>query len=403
MHEESSHESTSSSSPPDLLVDATDFDVVDFEAPIQGQHLADLYKIFTLYRDACIAAEAKNSPTLRVYRLLTMLCSIQLYPDNKESPWLPMFSFGTRQTATPADFAGAQTAILASVVPKIQNTALKARLADIAWSNNRQDGRSAAAAIEAYCDTITGVVNGSLHMSQEHTALREVIPFLHRAMHIAKASTSRNKRPPKVAHAFDTMRAATKNSKDIEAFVRLTTLGLDYNQHQPATAALELEELASNAPLQTYPISVKKAWDLAARLYHNLKDKEGRQRCLKAAVQQALAMRNEVRGSPAAEAGWVMDALQQLRHIDGEEKLEYDLEIELRRLQKAQLKQIGTFHLDLHLEDVPEKIAEHFVTLSLSDALKQFGTLGRSPDPEKLRQEALRSRDISPLASRLVT
>ena len=78
-------------------------------------------------------------------------------------------------------------------------------------------------------------------------------------------------------------------------------------------------------PLGTYPVAVKRAWDLAARLYHNLNDQAGRQRCLKAAVQQTLAMREEVKGSAGAEAGWVMDALQQLRHVEGEEKLEYDL------------------------------------------------------------------------------
>ena len=73
---------------------------------------------------------------------------------------------------------------------------------------------------------------------------------------------------------------------------------------------------ASHVDSHTHPMGVKKAWDLAARLHENLGDKEARQRCLKAAVDQTLAMRDQVKGSAAAEAGWINDALLQLRHID---------------------------------------------------------------------------------------
>lgn len=62
---------------------------------------------------------------------------------------------------------------------------------------------------------------------------------------------------------------------------------------------------------------------------------------------------------------------------------------------------MGTFQINLHLEGVPEKIAEQFSALELSDALKQFAILGRSPDPEKLREEAVKTRMDAPFMSML--
>ncbi len=383
---------------PDPLVSAADFDAVDFEAPIRDLQLADANEMFPPYQRACAAAEkAKGVRAQGVYRLLAKLCAIVLHPADRSSPWGPMWTFETNRTAIPEDFIGEQTTTISAIVPRVESPALRARLADIAWSNDRRDGRSAAAAIFAYTDTVTGVLDGSLNPLRGRSAVRAALPYLHRAMQIAKGSTARNKRPPKVADTFDAIHAAARDAKDIWSFVSITDLGLDYGLRQAAIAAPELEVLAGMIPHGTYPMAMKRAWDLAARLYHNLNDQDGRQRCLKAAVQQTLAMRDEVKGFAGAEAAWVMDALQQLRHVDGEEKLKDDLEIELRQLQKAQLKQMGTCQIGLHLEGVPEKIAEQFSALSLSDALRQFGRLGSSPDPEKLREQALKTRITAPL------
>jgi hypothetical protein len=387
---------------PELRAIATpdDLEAVDIEAPIRELRLADPHEMFTPYQRAFAAAlEAKTEPAQVVYRLLAALCGIVLQPSDRGSPWGPMMTFETGRSAIPEDFRGEQTVAISTIAGKVENPGLRARLADIAWSNNRKDGRSATFAVDAYCDIVIGLLDGSLKTSHGRAEVQEAITFLHRAMQVAKDSTARNKRPLKVAQIFEAMHTAARDAKDIWTFVSIIDLGLDYGLRQPAAAAQELEALAGTIPHGTYPMAVKRAWDLAARLYHNSNDRDGRQRCLKAAVHQTLAMREEVKGSAGAEAGWVMDALQQLRHIEGEEKLEYDLEIELRRLQKAQSKQMRSFPTDLHLDGVPEKIAEQFSTLELSAALKQFAILGRSPDPEKMREEALTTRTETPFMS----
>jgi hypothetical protein len=217
-------------------------------------------------------------------------------------------------------------------------------------------------------------------------------------MTITASTTKRtNKRPGKVAQTFERLYAAARERLDVGIFVCVAELALSQRMRKPEVAASELEAMAASIPVGTHPISAKRAWDLAAHLYEKLNDKDARQRCLVEAVEQTLAMREQVKGSAAAEASWITDALQQLRHVEGMEEREQTLEIELRRLQKASLKQMGRVEIDLQLGDTQEKIAEHFSTLGLSDALRSFAMLSRSRDPSQLRDEALKVAGSNPL------
>ncbi len=78
MDETPPEEIVPSSSAPDPLVSAADFDAVDFEAPIRGLQLADVHEMFTTYQRACASAdEAKDGCAHGVYRLLATLCGIE--------------------------------------------------------------------------------------------------------------------------------------------------------------------------------------------------------------------------------------------------------------------------------------------------------------------------------------
>jgi hypothetical protein len=386
-----------------MLVTLADLEAVDFEAPIRALGIADAHEFYRAYERAFVAArEAQDATGEIVYGLFAQLCSMSMQSSDRGDIWVPLFTL-TNGARSPVaeDFRGEQTATLSAIVGRITSPALRARVADIAWSNNRRDGASAAAAIDAYCETVANLLDGSLKTSHGRSATHEALPKLRRAMQIATASTKRTKRPEKVGRAFEALYAAARQQLDIFTFVSAADLALSFGLRQPALAAPELEALAAAVPKGTFPLAVKRAWDLAAHLYEKLIDKEARQRCLVAAVEQTLAMREQVKGSAAAEASWITDALQQLRHVQGMEDREQALEIELRRLQKASLRQMGAVQIDLQLGDTQEKITEHFATLSLSEALKRFGLLTRSRDPAQLREDALAAAKSAPLMAML--
>ena len=380
------------------IVTDADFKAVDFEAPIRSQNVCDMHEFSVAYEHAfCRAREAGDHTGQAVYRLFYDLCSMTIQASDTGSVWVPLITTTTGRSPIAEDYRGEQTSTLATVVDGIVNPGLKARIADIAWSNNRRDGTSAAAAIDAYCDTVVALLDGRMKTCHGQLATHEALPAMRRAIQIANATTRRTKRPEKVGQTFETLYMAAQSQLDISTFVTAVDIAWSFGLRQPNAAVVEIETIAATVPASTYPLAVKRAWDLAARLHHNLNNKDGRQRCLIAAVEQTLAMREQVRGSAAAEAGWIMDALQQLRHVEGLEDRKQALEIELRRLQKASLKQMASMQFDLQIGDTPQNIAKHFETLSLSDAFKQFALLTRSRNPNQLRAKAIEMGNNNPL------
>jgi hypothetical protein len=298
------------------LVTSADLEAVDFEAPIGGLDIADAHEFRHVYERALsVALAAEDEAAKNVFRLFAEMCSMAMHASDPGHTWVPLFVLpdGTRSPIAD-DFRGEQTATLAAVVGRIVSPALRARIADIAWSNNRRDGASAAAAIDAYCDLVFGLLDGTLKASHGRSAVHEALSALERAMQIATASTKRTKRPEKVGRAFEALYAAARDRRDVSAFVDATNLAFVFGLREFAVAAKELEAVAAASPVGTYPLAVKKAWDLAARLYNKLNNEPARQRCLIAAVDQTLAMREQVKGSAAAEASWITQALQQLQH-----------------------------------------------------------------------------------------
>jgi hypothetical protein len=384
--------------PPPRLATKADFEAVDIEAPIRGHDLADAHDMYGLYEQAFAAAKAVNDePAQAVYLLIGQICSIGLRPSGLGNVWLPLFSFANGERSPVAeDYRGETAKLLGTIVSRIDSLALKARLADIAWSNNRHDAASAAVAIEAYCNIVDGLLDGQLKRLYDLNLSIAAKTPIHRALQIARFTSKSGTKPQNVVDTFERLYTATRDQEDIAILAQLAELALEFRLKDAATLAPQLEASAEAVPHGSYPIAVKSAWDLAARLYQSLKDPTSRQRCLMGAVKQTLAMRGQV-SSAGAEAYWVMGALQQLRHVQGQEELKLNLEADLRRLQKASLEETASFELDLDIGDTPKRTEEHFGGLDLSNALRAFALLDKSRDPEQLRAEALEAARTSPL------
>jgi hypothetical protein len=102
-----------------------------------------------------------------------------------------------------------------------------------------------------------------------------------------------------------------------------------------------------------------------------------------------------------AKASWVMDALLRLRVIKSEEALalENELEDELRRLQRASLREMGTFAVNIEVPAERDRVIGMFSEMDFSMALKSFALLDSSPKIEDLKAEALRHGQQSPLSA----
>lgn len=87
----------------------------------------------------------------RVLEVLAKAPSPLLVPENWNEPYAPAFQIGDGRSVVPSDLEDADLQLLARLVPLIDQPALRARVADIAWTyGNRGEHGLLAAAIDSY-------------------------------------------------------------------------------------------------------------------------------------------------------------------------------------------------------------------------------------------------------------
>ena len=164
-------------------------------------------------------------------------------------------------------------------------------------------------------------------------------------------------------------------------------------------AAVDLEAVADANPTLV-PHAVQMALDYAGYLYGRTGDKESEQRCQLGAVHQLLRMRDQCHQA-GAKASWVMDALMRLRLIAVRTRpssLEEQLEVELRRLQRASMREMTTFTVDVSDPAERDRILDLFVPMDLSTSLKSFSFLAMSPEIEDLKAAARARAEREPFS-----
>lgn len=389
-------------SQPPPVITAEQFARVDFQVPVAELKHSDVHALADAYRHAANAAEQQEDVEAQaVFAFLNALCSIMLSPDDRGEVWGAMITMNGKRSSIPTDFLGDQNEELANVFSTATHPALRARLADLVWSNDRKKGAAAKAAVEAYCESAERLLSGEFKPLYQGEA-RASFDALHavlRALQIAYLTSKKGQVTDRVKQVFaDLLEAARQEEGAFVVFHRAVELGRYYELVDAATIAPVIEEVATRGIGTKYTMPVQALWETAAHLYETLSDEEGRQRCLKGALVQILAMRGQV-GSAGAEAHWVFKALQALRHIKGMDDEEEKLEAELRRLQKASTKELGRFTYEVKAGEQRALVVDMFDKLDLPEALRDFALLCMSPSVEKLRADALASLKSAPLAS----
>lgn len=386
------------------VVTAHDFAGVRFEQPLFDAEDVAAWRLSSIYFRAARETEAAGDAcATRVYRLLGTLCDIVLRPEDRANVWGAKATGTSWRLALPGDFKGEQTEVLRGLLPSIKHPSLRARLSDIVWTNRRDAINAANYAVEAYCECIDGLLGGrfAAEVPGEGRASLIAAQMAHRALQIAHATSKKlpgSKQAELPERVKATLRAVYDVAKREAAFVvfcQTAELGLYYNCFDTDEVAADAEAVGKGGA-GSYPMAAKRVWDLGASLSKKLDDKEAYRRCQLGSLDQILAMRSQVSTS-GAEAYWVMEALQAIRHIEGMEQKEEELLRELRRLQRASMKEFATFSVPLDVEDDRQRVEDAFGPLNLASSLLQFALLAKSPDPAALRAEALETLERSPL------
>jgi hypothetical protein len=381
------------------LIPLASFDACAIDEPIIALNQVDMTSISHAYQQASASAQ---SPCKEVFSLLSAIAGIHLTPAERGRIWGPGITFGDRRSIIPSDIRGAQSDVLEAALPSVKHPALRARIADVVRTNDKRKAGAAKMAIDAYCDCINGLMDGSLKATYP-VGSRDLVDAqtpAHRALQIVRAITKRGvPLPDGVFAAVTKLYDEALNDGQPVIFSRVAQLCVDYEIVVPERAAADLET-AANAKPDTYPEAIRIALDFASMLYRRSGQQEGERRCQLGAVRQMLRMRDEC-PQAGAKASWVMDALLRLRTIKCEEAmtLENELEEELRRLQRASLREMGTFAVNIEIPVERDRVTGMFLEMDFPTALKSFALLDGSPKMEDLKAEALRQAQEAPLSA----
>ena len=123
-----------------VIVSLEDFLAIDCEAPLTGTRKVHCACFGPIYESARKSAQKDGCGSeQRVYGLLSAVTQIYFKPRDRAEPFGPLIVIEGKRSVIPDDLRGNQSRVFAQIAPAIRNPGLRARLADIAWLNDRRE------------------------------------------------------------------------------------------------------------------------------------------------------------------------------------------------------------------------------------------------------------------------
>lgn len=334
------------------------------------------------------AEEDGDEPRRKVLGLLHALLNIHLKVDDRAEPFGPMFQSAEGRTCTASDFCNQQSDIFAAFAANVEHPVLKARLADIAWYNDRKRGAAGKMAVEAYAEIIRQRIAGELHRTHgDDTHLLDCADTATRMMVVAGRVYKKSALPSFLSEVIEELFQACIDARSYVAFCHVSEIALNFGIFEWEKVLAGSEAILSDTEGQDYPMAVQGVCELAERGHKKLGDSENQKRAQDRIVEQDLKMRGQV-NQASAEAHWVRTAIDKLRQFGGNKERIAELRKELRDLEEASLDDFAGIPYQMDLSELVSGTIEIFEKLTLPDILVQFALLNKPQSKEKLEKDA---------------
>jgi len=382
------------------IVSLADLKALDVNSLLAGNEGSDPFALTKPLREArAEAEESGDEARCRTMGLLHDILNIHLKVHDRAEPFGPKFEGPGGRPCTASDFRGEQSTIFAEFAATVDHPVLRARLADLAWYNDRKRGDVGKLAVEAYCEIIKRRIVGELHRTHgDDTHFLDVADLATRMMSVAARVHKISALPSSITDLLDTLFCACVEARSHVAFCQVAHITLGYNIFGWQKVLHGAEAIVSDVGDQDYPMALQGVWELAERGYAKLNDKDNQKRAQDAIVEQDLKMRSQV-GAASAEAHWVRVAIDKLRRFGGNKQRIAELRKELRDLEDASLDDFASIPYQLDLSELAGGTVALFKTLTLPDILMQFALLSESPSKESLERDADESSEKFILSS----
>ena len=371
--------------PPPVPLDR--FDVATINGAADRDFTMEMWRVQAILEPLFGAASRNGSPFADGFWIIAGAAMMVMSPSDPGRIWGPRQANGETRSPSPEDFKGEQNATLSELAPALRHPALRAHIADIAWTNDRTLRACAELAVNAYTESAERILR-TTPGHPDPSSIYRVPHALSRALQIDNQTRRRGNRLERLSSTFAKAYAAARERGEPGLFTRLADLALYYKLAEPGTVAADAESAAVLAATSAYPLAAAEAFDLAADLFERIGDQPAKLRCQLASADRRLDMRSHV-SSPGAEAHWVQEALRSLRGVRGADEQRRLLRRELRELQEDALCEMASFVYPLELDDQVARTEREFEGLDLADGLHRMLSFAPLPSYAGLRRKAL--------------
>lgn len=382
------------------LASTADFEAIDCEAPLGDSPKVYCQSLGSLYQKAAEAAgKDGNAKAERVFRLLAAVSQMHFKPHDRAEPYGPLFVMDGRRSVIPDDLRGEQSAVFAIIAPTVKNAGLRARLADVAWLNDRKQAASAQLAITSFCAAVQLVSEGKaeLFFEDEKVTSHNASELLRRACQIGSMTGWKEPEAGILKALINSLTLRALDERDARGYLNIGELNADYRVTESANVATQAESLAKAEGLD--PDTSRHLWELAARAHRQVGNDNESNRSLISAAECYVTMASAARFKGMTAASWLMDAIKALRHIPGTKARRQEIEAKLREAQASISDEMGVVSTSIDLTDLVDHVRKAIGGLTLAQALLEFARLEASPAPDKLREEAIALANENPLSS----
>lgn len=389
------------------IITKEDFLESDFEAPLKKLNTVDYWELETLFQTEIKErqVEGKNR-NVNALILLADICKIDFSPEKGLNPqaFPPHFRWADgRRTTVPCDYAGEQSKVFAELVPEIKNPALQARLADIAWQNDRSLTDMAKYAVRAYTRSISEVLNGSYNFckSDSNPGSNLGCDYLLRAMLISNSPGSRVPVQEKknLKNLISEVARHSHENRVYPGFTRLPKMCLDYSIGSPIDIAKTTEKMAKD---QDMSVCVRQGlWKLAAKAYQKGQSEEDKKRCLIASAECYVEKSLTFGKGRIETSHYLNKAIQELQLVPGMRERRKEIEEQLRGAQKNIPDQLSMFSREVDMTPYINFVRTSIGGIDLPQSLRNFAFIHQPSDPEVLRKNVDQRYEHNPLLANM--
>lgn len=314
----------------------------------------------------------------RAYRFLGDICSMYFKDDDPDEPFGPMAVTANGRTAALEDFVDERLELLSSILDDVEDSELKARIADIIWTN-RRDHEAAETAFEAYLDSAENLLDPeSWSISFDR---------INRAFEIASMLGNDELRSEAEDFAIDILDELEGKDPKFLTY-NLLNLLVEHRLGDIQNLAQRAEEAAEYAESEDNWRKARKLWTLSGKI-NRRQGEDGKENNAQIKVGEAYLEEAEEASSRShsVEAHHLKNAIEVFRRA-GETSRAERLHERLLEAQEKSTEEMVTVETEVGLTEEADEARETVSDKNSVDALRSFSMISVPPKRQEMQNEA---------------